>query len=271
MHPRADPSAASRISYACYSQRSRTGEQFVPQHVFSYQLAGQTLVSDGHQTHRFEAGSFRLLRRNHLFKFLKQPPAGGGEFRTVAVCLGPALLQQLSYDYGGPAGGSLPASAILPLAPHPLYQSYFDSLRPYQQLSQPPQTPLQTLKVHEAALVLLHVTPSLRDVLFDFSEPAKIDLAAFMEKNFRFNVTLSRFAYLTGRSLATFKRDFGKLFHQPPSRWLVRRRLQEAHFLLKEQGLSPSEVYLEVGFENLSHFSFAFKKAYGRAPSQLAN
>ena len=265
----ADAAAASRISYACYDHCSRAGEQFVPQHVFSYQLAGQTLVSDGDQTHRFVAGSFRLLRRNHLFKFTKQPPAGGGEFRTVAVCLGQALLRALSQEYGFQAGPSGPGPSILPLASHALYQSYFDSLRPYQYLAQPAQAPLQDLKVREAALVLLQVTPELQDVLFDFREPGKIDLAAFMEKNFRFNVALSRFAYLTGRSLATFKRDFTRLFRQPPGRWLVQRRLQEAHFLLKEMGQTPSQVYLEVGFEDLSHFSFAFKKAYGLAPSRL--
>ncbi len=124
--------------------------------------------------------------------------------------------------------------------------------------------------MREAALVLLQVTPALRDMLFDFSKPGKTELAAFMEKNFRFNVAMSRFAYLTGRSLATFKRNFGKLFRQSPSRWLVQRRLQEAHFLLKERGLAPSEVHLEVGFEDLSHFSFAFKKAYGLAPYRLA-
>jgi AraC-like DNA-binding protein len=83
-------------------------------------------------------------------------------------------------------------------------------------------------------------------------------------------VALSRFAYLTGRSLATFKRDFEKLFRTSPSRWLQQRRLQEAHYLLKEKGLSPSDVYTEVGFEDLSHFSFAFKKAYGVAPSRVA-
>ncbi len=181
----------------------------MPYHVFSYQLAGQSVVSDGAQTHLFEADSFRLIRRNHLFKFTKQPPAGGGEFRTVAVCLGQLLLRALCQEYNYPAGHCPPAPAILPLAPHALYHSYFDSLRPYQQLAQPAQAPLQALKVREAALVLLQVTPALQDVLFDFSEPGKIDLVAFMEKNFRFNVPLSRFAYLTGRSLATFKRDFG--------------------------------------------------------------
>ncbi len=34
-----------------------------------------------------------------------------------------------------------------------------------------------------------------------------------MNEHYRFNVDLPRFAYLTGRSLATFKRDFEKIYH----------------------------------------------------------
>lgn len=89
-----------------------------------------------------------------------------------------------------------------------------------------------------------------------------------MRKNFMFNVSLNRFAYLTGRSLATFKRDFEKFFFlTSPSRWLQQQRLAQAYHLIREKGRRPSDVYLEVGFEDLSHFSFAFKKAYGIAPS----
>lgn len=118
-------------------------------------------------------------------------------------------------------------------------------------------------------LILLKVNPTLKNVLFDFSEPGKIDLEAFMLQNFHFNVAMKRFAYLTGRSLATFKRDFEKIFHASPSRWLQQKRLQEAYYLIKEKGRKTSDVYLEVGFEDLSHFSFAFKKAYGVAPSAV--
>lgn len=125
------------------------------------------------------------------------------------------------------------------------------------------------LKLKEAILVLLQTNPDIKEILFDFSEPGKIDLEGFMNQNFHFNVQLKRFAYLTGRSLATFKRDFEKIFHQSPSRWLLERRLQAAHYLIKEQGKAPSEVYLETGFEDLSHFSYAFKKLYGVAPSRL--
>lgn len=259
-----------RILYSCYVSHSREGEQFVPEHVFSYQLAGTLLLDDGQQSHALLPGTFRFLRRNHLVKFRKQLPADGGEFRSLSVSFSQDVLRAIAQEYGYPvATHQPPGPAVLPLPDNALYQSYLASLRPYEQLAQPGHAALLALKVREAVLVLLQVNPELRDVLFDFSEPGKIDLEAFMEKNFRFNVAISRFAYLTGRSLATFKRDFARLFRQSPSRWLVQRRLQEAHFLLKEQGKAPSEVYLEVGFEDLSHFSFAFKKQYGLAPSRL--
>jgi AraC-like DNA-binding protein len=128
---------------------------------------------------------------------------------------------------------------------------------------------MPALKLKEALLILLKVNPELKDILFDFNEPGKIDLEGFMQQNYHFKVGLNRFAYLTGRSLATFKRDFEKIFKISPNRWLVQRRLQEAYYLIKERGKRPSEIYFELGFEDFSHFSYAFRQAYGAAPTKI--
>lgn len=93
---------------------------------------------------------------------------------------------------------------------------------------------------------------------------------AFMNRNFRFNVSLERFAFMTGRSLSSFKRDFLKTFGVSPGNWLKKKRLDEAYFQISKQHQKPSDVYLEVGFEDLSHFSFAFKKEFGKTPTQIA-
>ncbi len=76
-------------------------------------------------------------------------------------------------------------------------------------------------------------------------------------------------AYLTGRSLSTFKRDFEKIYHMTPSRWLLQKRLEDAHYLLKEKRLKATEVFIEVGFKDYSHFYVAFKKLFGIAPSMI--
>jgi AraC-like DNA-binding protein len=54
-----------------------------------------------------------------------------------------------------------------------------------------------------------------------------------------------------------------------PQRWLTHKRLELAYYQLTEKKKKPLEVCYEVGFENLSHFSFAFKKQFGFAPSLL--
>lgn len=259
---------SGQILYSCYHTRSRQGEQFIPEHIFGYQLAGTLSMNDGQKEYIFKEGDFRFCKRNHLIKFSKQPPRTG-DFKSVSIYLDQETLRNVSLEYGYKAEKHIEGDPVLQLKPTKLYENYMNSLIPYDQIGQFANDHLQALKLKEAILLLLQTNPELRPVLFDFSEPGKIDLEGFMQKNFHFNVELKRFAYLTGRSLATFKRDFEKIFHVTPSRWLQQRRLQEAHYLIKEKGQAPSNVYLEVGFEDLSHFSFAFKKTYGVAPSRV--
>src|SRR5579863_8564471 len=259
---------SSPIAYSCYAARSREGEQFVADFVFAYQLSGTMIMNDGDREYIFNPGDFRFSRRNHLVKFNKLPPEGG-EFKSFSVHFDQAFLRNFSMEAGYKAEKHINGTAIVDLKPDPLYKSYFDSLAPYMQMSDIADSRLIILKLQEAALLLLKVNPEMKNILFDFSEPGKIDLEAFMNKNFHFNVSLDRFAYLTGRSLATFKRDFEKLFHITPSRWLQQRRLHEAHYLIKEKGRTASDIYLDLGFEDLSHFSFAFKKLYGLAPTKV--
>ena len=259
----------SPLAYSCYATRSREGEHFIPEYVFSYQISGTMVMNDGNREYIFGPGSFRFGRRNHLIKFSKVPPEGG-EFRSFSVWFDQPFLRNLSMEGRYRSEKFKNDKAVIKLKADSLYKNYFDSLAAYMPMNEIEDSELITLKLREAVMLLLKVNPEIKDILFDFSEPGKIDLEAFMNKNFHFNVDLSRFAYLTGRSLATFKRDFEKLFHITPSRWLQQRRLQEAYFLIKEKSKTASEIYLDVGFENLSHFSFAFKKQYGMAPTRIA-
>jgi AraC-like DNA-binding protein len=256
------------IVYSCYYEVSRGGEQFIQDHVFSYHLAGTLLVNDGNREHIFREGDFRFVKRNQLAKFFKQPPPGG-EFKSLSIILDQETLKSLSIEHGYTAGKTHVSPNLVHLKPDPLYKSFMESILPYGNLNPDENKALLSLKVKEAVLLLLRNEPSLKDTLFDFTEPGKIDLEAFMMQHYQFNVGLNRFAYLTGRSLATFKRDFEKTFHTSPGNWLLQKRLEEAYYLIKEKGSKPSDVYLEVGFEDLSHFSYAFKNAYGKAPSKI--
>lgn len=99
------------------------------------------------------------------------------------------------------------------------------------------------------------------------SQTKKIDLADFMEKNYKCDMSMSEFAKASGRSLSTFKRDFKQMSVLSPERWLTDRRLRAAHELLK-RGRRVSDACFDVGFKNVSHFSAIFKKKFGLTPGQ---
>ncbi|UYQ93627.1 AraC family transcriptional regulator [Chitinophaga horti] len=257
------------IQFSCYFTRSRAGENWVAEHALGYVLSGCLTVDDGTATYTFEAGDLYFARRNSLARFSKEPGTNG-EFRSLSIYFEQETLRQFSLEYQYHASAAADSVGFFHLDEQSLLGQYMQSLQAYENvLSAPGADHLLNIKRKEALLLLLQTKPELQNILFDFSEPGKLDLEAFMEQNYHFNIELKRFAYLTGRSLSTFKRDFEKIFHDTPSHWLVSRRLREAYHLIKEKGKMASDIYLDLGFEDLSHFSFAFKKQYGVAPSTL--
>lgn len=258
------------IQFSCYYSSSRVGENFVPDHAISFVVSGTNVLDNGTTQQTFGEGEMYFCHRNQLLRFVKNPPEGGGEYRSVSMLFTQNLLREFSIKYGYSSSKKMDIPAYIALDAESMLANYMNSLREYEALfNQQPDSPLYRIKQEEAILLLLKAYPELADVLFDFSEPGKIDLEAFMQQNYHFNVDMNRFAYLTGRSLSGFKRDFEKIFQISPGRWLLQRRLKEAYYLLKDKKRAVSDVYLDLGFEDLSHFSFAFKKQYGMAPSQV--
>ncbi|SHL01281.1 AraC-type DNA-binding protein [Flavobacterium chilense] len=81
-------------------------------------------------------------------------------------------------------------------------------------------------------------------------------------------LTLKELAFLCNMSVSTFKREFEKHYAESPIKWFQNKRLEFAHYLLQQEQKNPSEIYFEVGYENLSSFTQAYKLKYGVTPKQ---
>ncbi|RPD49593.1 AraC family transcriptional regulator [Hymenobacter sediminis] len=253
---------------SCHGDRRYRGEVAEEDCLLIGVLAGELRVVQAHHIHTCEAGDALLLPRRQPATLVKLPKAGMS-FQAVILKLPTALVRD--YYAHQPPHPLLPAAAEpLVFAASPLLQSVFASLLPYLELQHPLPTNLLTGKLTEVVEVLRSLNPHTDAVLADHPALGKLDLVAFMETNFRFNMPLAKFSYLTGRSLTSFKRDFRQAFHSSPQRWLTQKRLELAHYLLQEKGRKPVDLYLEVGFENLAHFSTAFKKQFGYPPRAAA-
>lgn len=255
-----------RIIYSRTSKKIMNGELFIRQHVFDYIISGCSEVFFEGKSCMFKAGDFRFAVRNRLSKFIKLPPAGG-EYRSISICIDQDTLHELKNQYKNSSIIQKKSDNVFLLKSNKAFDNYIDSLLPYLERGDKISEQLVRVKIKEAVLVFIEANPDLKHILFDFSEPGKIDLEAYMNKHCYYGGELDQFAYLTGRSHSTFKRDFKRIFKTTPNRWLVKKRLERAHYLIKECGVRPKEACIEVGFKDYSHFSFTFKKAYGYAPS----
>jgi transcriptional regulator GlxA family with amidase domain len=76
--------------------------------------------------------------------------------------------------------------------------------------------------------------------------------------------TLARIAHV---SEAHFIRTFRATFGETPHRYLQRRRVERAMFLLRESDASVTDICFDVGFTSLGTFSRTFRAIVGEPPS----
>lgn len=241
---------------------------FMEHNTLILQVSGRFSLETATQKVSMGAGEMLLVQKNQLGEITKTP-LDGEDYQTIVICLQEDMLRTIALEeqvetghkYSGPPNVLVPVNDFL--------RAFFQSVIPYvRNPHEEVTTRMGMLKVKEAVHLLMHAMPELEEMLFDFSEPYKMDLEKFMRSNFHYNVPVEKFARLTGRSLAGFKRDFQRIFGMAPRHWLQERRLTEARHLIETKNKRPSAIYLDLGFESLSHFSHSFKKKFGKAPTE---
>lgn len=255
------------IKLSCYEDKFFKSDVVFDQHMLIWFISGETKIIQAETTHVFKAGDIFLIPRNKPATIINYPK-DGLPHKTVVMLLTTPILRDF-YRNQSVHVTIHPNPTIQSFTNHPLLESCLTSLIPYFQLQDPFPASLASLKITEAISILRTIDPTIDRILANFDDPYKVELIRFMEQNYQFNMPLEKFGYLTGRSLTTFKRDFRRAFNTTPQRWLTQKRLELAHYQLAEKKQKPIDVCYEAGFENLSHFSYAFKKHFGYTPSSL--
>ena len=150
---------------------------------------------------------------------------------------------------------------------------FFQSMMSYFSGVEKPSELLLKLKLKELILSVLvsQKNPELSAYLRSVAVSEETSISEIMEANFRYNLSIENYAELCHRSLSTFKRDFQKIYNETPGRWLLNKRLDYSALLLKNDNKNISQIVFECGFEDLSHFSRAFKARFGVSPSTYRN
>jgi AraC family transcriptional regulator len=102
----------------------------------------------------------------------------------------------------------------------------------------------------------------------DGLQPARLrKTLEYIDINLNRDISLHALAGLSGTSACHFLRMFKRSTGLSPLQYITRRRLQVGKELLRKTGLSVSEIALEIGYSNTSHFIGLFKRYYGVTPA----
>ena len=266
----------SRINYSgvVFSRVDREdvrGPQRFKEHTLLYIRSGRAeVVCDGHRT-PLSAGDCVFLRKDHRLLLEAWAPEGGAPFQSVALFFCRKFLHAY---YRGLSRKELPLDArrsrepVLKMPAGPELESLFLSLTPYLDTSDALPEEIAWMKRQEGLRCVLAADRDFYASLFDFAQPWKIDLLGFMEENYLYDLSVPELARYTGRSLSAFKRDFKKVSELTPEKWVLRRRLEEAHRLLAVGGCRVADAMLESGFRDPAFFSRAYRRQYGYPPRE---
>lgn len=144
---------------------------------------------------------------------------------------------------------------------------FVNSLLDISKLSNTMKNKLLEVKFEEIMLYLAEIygTHFLYSLTTNSNDAAQ-KFIRIIESNQLNKLTLKELAFLCNMSVSSFKREFEKHYSGSPVKWFQNKRLEYAFYLLNQKQKSPSEIYFEVGYENLSSFIQAYKSKYGVTP-----
>ncbi len=231
--------------------------------------SGSAILRSGKDEVKLKKGEIAIIKQHSKLDIQKFRDKNGSDFKSIIFYLFPDFVTEFTKQTRQTKSKADSITAdVIHLGKQQTLKDFSESLLPLFEVKQLKYSDIKE-KTFSALNYLSQENKKLLPFLSANSKPIKMDLYEFMIKIEVNNYSVEELAELTGRSLSAFKRDFQAVFETTPHQWLLGKKMDYAEHLLKEKKMKASDFYFMLGFNELSHFSSAFKKVKGVAPSQL--
>ncbi|MEX0273476.1 MAG: helix-turn-helix domain-containing protein [Flavobacteriaceae bacterium] len=255
------------IVASCETHNDSEFHIYYPEGLLLYVDYGTLVVNQQGKDWRVTKGNFVLIRKFTEATLRKTWTAQEGEARTYGFLLGNDFTRMaFGGDKAPPMAQPDGAPIFSARATATLVQVVTALKNHFEGQTSVDKDHLREL-IASAMQSLVTISPGVAALLHCDCSQIRTDIKMLMERNYLLNISVKELAEKSGRSLSTFNREFKRIFKTTPHRWKMQQRLFHARNLMQLYGKRPIEVYLESGFEDLSHFSRAFKRQFGMPPS----
>ena len=237
-------------------------------HTFSFLQSGYKEVFFDNSTFAIKDNSFLLMKSGNCLMTEKLSDTHKN-YHSILLFFDNLVLNNFIQKYSFNFKNSTSSPSTYSFRYDNFIQRYVESLQDIIQLSTTLQKRILPTKLEEIMLYLLDTQGT--DFLSSLTNQHDDKTLLFKQTIQKYQyakLTLKELAFLTNLSESSFKREFQKHFQMSPMKWFQQKRLDRAAYLLKNNH-RPSEIFEQVGYENLSNFIAAFKTKFGVTPKQF--
>lgn len=260
-------------------QVQRTGIEAYPlsRYALGYVVNGRKYVYYGDT--RYEIGHDHLFYLGMGNHYVEDIPEGGQPYEQIVFHYSPDMLSEMysifSLHYGLDVGDmEVGADSGMALAHEScsawnMARCFFSGIGQYVAYDVFTDCPMvEKLKATELLYIVMSCREcSIRERLLRESNMAAQGFEQIIRQNIFSGLTVEELAALCNRTVASFKKEFAKHFHESPHKWLLNRRLSHSRMLLLSTGKTIAAIASECKFANPSHYIKLFKHAYGMTPA----
>lgn len=150
------------------------------------------------------------------------------------------------------------------IEPEDIMDSMMSFYKAFQQPTEPKSHEFLNKRQELQEIILKKAPTQLASLISHRTDP----FLRYLNDQITKNTTLKEIASELGMSLSTFQRHFKKYFQTSPHQWIRNQRLNYMRIQMQLTQEKISNLYLDLGYEDLAHASKAFKKKYGFTPSE---
>lgn len=257
------------IVESCTHTSTLVGSMFLSDHMLLFVQRGVNTITHGKMKYVVRKNEMILLKKATLIEYHK---VGDPEMDNLYDSMLFFLKDEFLIDFIKMANiQSLQTNEQVKVSVRPVkerLQKFFESIKPYFNEPENIDAGLMKLKMLELLYDISGTDKNWLQQILQLKQPVHADISNIIEENFTNPVSLSELAYLSGRSLSSFKRDFQSIYQTPPAQWIREKRLLKANELLSNTLLSVTDICYTTGFENVAHFSRLYKDFFGYSPSK---
>ncbi|WP_177230616.1 AraC family transcriptional regulator [Chitinophaga sp. CF118] len=256
----------------CIHSMEAKGTMYLEEHLLLFVLEGTNKLTYGKQTYQVQKNEMILLKKATSVHYEK---TGNPDNDNIYDSLMFSLKDDMIKSFLATTELEMPklkAEGEIKAAVYPMNEcmvAFAYSLKPYFYEDSEVHPGQLRLKMMEMLYDVAICSRNMFYQILQLHQPVRTDVRQVVEQNYASPVSLEELAYLSGRSLSSFKRDFQQIYNVSPATWIREKRLKKAREMLESTPMSVSDICYSLGFENVSHFSRIFKEYHGQAPTSF--